>query len=116
MRLIYPKHLPTHTLRCMKTYWEAFLNKNRVGVAPSLPWAAREPATWSVGEVVGKLYVEKYFPPEHKKRMDQLVKNLLKSFELSITELTWMTDETEKAAQAKLSKHHHQDRLHQQMA
>ncbi len=58
----------------------------------------------SLGEVVGKLYVEKYFPPEHKQRMDHLVKNLLKSFELSINELSWMTPETKKAAQGKLSK------------
>ncbi len=58
----------------------------------------------SLGEVVGKLYVEKYFPPEHKQRMDLLVKNLLKSFELSINELSWMTPETKKAAQGKLSK------------
>ncbi len=58
----------------------------------------------ALGEVVGKLYVEKHFPPEHKQRMDHLVKNLLKSFELSINELTWMTPETKKAAQGKLSK------------
>lgn len=58
----------------------------------------------ALGEVVGKLYVEKYFPAEHKQRMDQLVKNLLKAFELSIHELEWMTDDTKKAAQAKLAR------------
>jgi predicted metalloendopeptidase len=58
----------------------------------------------ALGDVVGKMYVEKYFPPEHKERMDALVKNLLKSFELSIGELTWMSDETKQAAKVKLSK------------
>ncbi len=57
-----------------------------------------------MGEVVGKLYVEKYFPPESKARMDQLVKNLLRSFGQSIDDLTWMTDETKKRAKEKLAK------------
>ncbi len=57
-----------------------------------------------VGEIVGKLYVERHFPPEAKAQMDQLVKNLLKSFGSSINDLTWMTDETKKRAQEKLAK------------
>lgn len=58
----------------------------------------------ALGEVVGELYVHRHFPPEHKKRMDGLVKNLLKAFEQSIHELEWMTPETKKAAHAKLAK------------
>lgn len=58
----------------------------------------------SLGEVVGKLYVEKHFPPEAKARMEQLVANLIKAFEQSIDELTWMTDATKQRAQEKLSK------------
>ncbi len=58
----------------------------------------------ALGEVVGKLYVEKHFPPEAKQRMEQLVQNLLEAFRLSIDELTWMTDETKQRAQVKLSK------------
>jgi predicted metalloendopeptidase len=50
------------------------------------------------------LYVEKYFPPEAKARMEQLVANLIKAFEQSIDELTWMTDETKQRAKEKLSK------------
>ncbi len=57
-----------------------------------------------MGEVVGKLYVEKYFPPESKARMDQLVKNLLRSFGQSIDDLTWMTYETKQRAKEKLAK------------
>ena len=57
-----------------------------------------------LGEVVGKLYVEKHFPPESKARMDLLVKNLLSSFGNSIDGLSWMTDETKKRAKEKLTK------------
>ncbi len=58
----------------------------------------------ALGEVVGRLYVEKHFPPENKARMDALVKNLLRSFAESINELEWMTDETKARAADKLSK------------
>jgi len=58
----------------------------------------------SLGEVVGKLYVEKHFPPEAKARMEQLVDNLVKAFEQSIGELTWMTDATKAKAKEKLTK------------
>ncbi len=58
----------------------------------------------SLGEVVGRLYVEKHFPPEAKARMEELVANLVKAFEQSIDELTWMTDATKAKAKEKLSK------------
>lgn len=58
----------------------------------------------SLGEVVGRLYVEKHFPPAAKARMQQLVENLLKAFEQSIDELTWMTDATKLKAKEKLAK------------
>lgn len=58
----------------------------------------------ALGEVVGKIYVEKYFPPESKAAMDKLVKNLLRAFGDSIDDLTWMTDTTKTKAKEKLSK------------
>ncbi|HEX5788498.1 MAG TPA: M13-type metalloendopeptidase [Woeseiaceae bacterium] len=58
----------------------------------------------TLGEVVGRVYVEKYFPPEAKERMDELVGNLIKAYEKSISELDWMTDETKAQALDKLSK------------
>jgi len=57
-----------------------------------------------VGEVVGKVYVKKHFKPEAKERMVNLVKNLQKSFEQRINSLDWMSSETKKEAQVKLSK------------
>jgi putative endopeptidase len=58
----------------------------------------------SIGEGMGKLYVAKYFPADRKARMDQLVKNLLASYQTSIDGLDWMGPETKKEAQAKLAK------------
>lgn len=58
----------------------------------------------TLGEVVGKVYVEKHFPPEAKERMQTLVENLLKAYEISITELDWMSAATKTEALKKLSK------------
>ena len=57
-----------------------------------------------LGEMLGKLYVEKHFKPEAKERMEQLVQNVIKGFEVGIKELEWMTEETKIAALEKLSK------------
>lgn len=57
-----------------------------------------------LGEAVGKLYVAEYFKPEAKARMEELVGNLLKAYQHSINDLSWMTDETKVKAQEKLSK------------
>ncbi len=58
----------------------------------------------ALGEVVGKIYVQRHFKPEAKEKMDRLVKNLLKAFGTSIDGLTWMSDETKAKAKIKLSK------------
>lgn len=57
----------------------------------------------TIGFAVGKQYVEKYFPPESKARMDALIKNLLAAFKDGIDHLDWMSPETKKEAQAKLA-------------
>lgn len=56
----------------------------------------------SLGEAIGQLYVERYFPPESKARMDQLVENLRIAFAERIKHLDWMSDETKEKALAKL--------------
>jgi putative endopeptidase len=57
-----------------------------------------------LGEASGKLYVEKYFPPATKARIDELVRNLLKAYAVSIDQLPWMSAATKVEAQAKLRK------------
>ncbi len=57
-----------------------------------------------IGEALGKLYVAKYFPAESKQRMRTLVDNLMTAYRQSIDTLDWMSDDTKRAAQDKLSK------------
>lgn len=56
-----------------------------------------------MGEAVGKIYIAKHFPPEHKEKMEQLVEDLLAAYRESITSLDWMTDETRERALEKLA-------------
>jgi len=57
-----------------------------------------------LGEVVGKVYVEKHFSPEAKERMVGMVKNLLKAYAESIKKLDWMSEATKKEALKKVDK------------
>lgn len=58
----------------------------------------------TIGELVGKVYVERHFPPEAKARMDELVANLISAYEDSVRQLDWMSDATKAEALQKLSK------------
>jgi putative endopeptidase len=58
----------------------------------------------ALGEAVGEIYVAKHFPPAAKEKMDELVHWLIEAYRESITNLTWMTEETKKKALIKLSK------------
>lgn len=55
-----------------------------------------------LGEAIGKLYVEKYFPESSKKRMLELVHNLQTALAQRIDEATWMSAETKAQAKDKL--------------
>lgn len=56
----------------------------------------------TLGEAVGQMYVEKYFPAENKARMLELVKNLQTALGQRIDAQEWMSDETKAAAHEKL--------------
>ena len=56
-----------------------------------------------LGEAIGKLYVEKYFPASSKEMMIKLVKNLQTALSQRIDEATWMSAETKAQAQDKLA-------------
>lgn len=83
----------------------AFYSTTLSGVEEQQPrWKRAVDASDEVlGELTGKLYVERHFKPEAKARMEQLVANLIKAYEISIKELEWMTEETKVAALEKLS-------------
>ena len=54
------------------------------------------------GELIGKIYAEKYYPPQQKAAMEDLVGNLRKAMALNLKDLKWMGAETREQAQAKL--------------
>ena len=56
-----------------------------------------------LGEALGRIYVQKHFPPANKARMEKLVANLLAAYRESIETLDWMSPATKKEAQAKLA-------------
>lgn len=56
----------------------------------------------TLGEAVGQMYVKKYFPPQAKQRMVQLVKNLQLALGERIDQQEWMSDETKQKAHEKL--------------
>jgi putative endopeptidase len=57
----------------------------------------------NLGELLGQLYVQQYFTPESKQRMDELVTNLQNAFKTRIQQLDWMSDSTKEKATKKLT-------------
>ena len=57
-----------------------------------------------LGEVVGKLYVERHFPADSKARMQVLVANLQEAYRRNISSLEWMSPQTRQKALDKLDK------------
>jgi len=57
----------------------------------------------AAGEALGRLYVERHFPPAAKQQMDLLVANLLEAYRRNISELSWMSAETKAKALDKLA-------------
>ena len=57
-----------------------------------------------LGEAVGKIYVDRHFPPQAKASMDVLVDNLVEAYRQSISTLEWMGNDTRKRALEKLEK------------
>ncbi len=83
----------------------AFYNKTLLGTPEQRPrWKRAIGETEGLlGELVGKEYVARYFPPENKAAMDELVANLRLALGESLTEIKWMSEATKAEARAKLA-------------
>ncbi len=83
----------------------AFKGKYLTGIAEMKPRWKRcaESADQLLGEALGKKYVEKYFPPEAKARMQEMVRNLLAAMRDDILTRPWMSDDTKEKAMAKIA-------------
>ncbi|WP_299833659.1 M13 family metallopeptidase [uncultured Tenacibaculum sp.] len=85
--------------------WE-FYSKELRGAKEQRPRDERALASvnGSIGEAIGKLYVDKKFPPEAKQKAREMIDNVLLGFEKRINGLTWMSNSTKLKALDKLSK------------
>jgi predicted metalloendopeptidase len=86
------------------TGWE-FYGKTLDGQKERRPLKERALATinWSIGEAVGKLYVEKMFPPEAKEKAKEMVNYLQQAYKKRIDDLSWMSAETKVKAKEKVA-------------
>jgi putative endopeptidase len=81
-------------------FYGNFLNGQKVNKPR---WKRVQAATsGALGEAIGQLYVEKYFPPEAKEKAKKIVESLKVSMSESIKSLDWMSDVTKKEALKKL--------------
>jgi putative endopeptidase len=85
--------------------WE-FYGKTLTGALKQRPRheKALQVVNGTVGEALGKLYVEKMFPAEAKTKAYNMIKNVIRAYEIRINNLTWMSAETKKKAIEKLNK------------
>lgn len=84
--------------------WE-FYNQKLRGAKEQRPLDERALGTINgvLGEALGKLYVEKHFPPQAKETATEMVANIIKAYENRINNLSWMSEETKNKALEKLS-------------
>ncbi len=85
--------------------WE-FYSKELRGAKQQRPRDERALANLNgaIGEALGKLYVDKKFPPEAKVKAEEMIKNVMLGFEKRINALEWMSDDTKNKAIEKLTK------------
>ena len=83
----------------------AFFGKALTGASQQLPRWQRGVAVVNtyLGDEVGKIYAQRYFPPEAKARAEAMVANLIAAFRKRIEALPWMDPATKAEAQAKLT-------------
>jgi putative endopeptidase len=81
-----------------------FYGKKLSGTKELLPRWKRcvQSTNVNLGEALGEVYVQKYFPPEAKARAKEMVNNLIAALRADIPTLTWMGPETKKQAIGKL--------------
>jgi putative endopeptidase len=84
--------------------WE-FYGKTLTGALKQRPRheKALQVVNGTVGEALGKLYVEKMFPAEAKDKAFKMIRNVMRAYELRINNLSWMSPETKLKAVEKLN-------------
>lgn len=93
------------TTEIEKANWD-FYSKTLSGTKVQRPAEERALGTvnGSVGEAIGKLYVDAKFPPEAKAKAEEMIANVIEAFQNRISKLDWMTEDTKQKAIEKLDK------------
>jgi putative endopeptidase len=83
----------------------AFFGKAMTGAQQQMPRWRRGVGVVNafLGDDVGKIYAQRYFPPEDKAQADAMVANLIAAFRKRVNALPWMDPKTKAEAEAKLS-------------
>jgi putative endopeptidase len=107
------EYLSFHEIRRAAPFLsKAFVNENFAFTGTVLSGTPQLKERWkrgvdlangSLGEAVGQIYVERYFPPEAKAKADELVRNLIAAMDIRLSKLEWMAPETKAKARAKLA-------------
>jgi predicted metalloendopeptidase len=77
--------------------------KTPSGALPERGELAIDATNGALGEAVGQLYTQRYFPPEAKQKAQAMVHDLLAAYRQRISNLTWMSPTTKQKALAKLA-------------
>ncbi|MGH8028543.1 MAG: M13 family metallopeptidase, partial [Arenimonas sp.] len=109
----WKQYLAFHALdRASPFLPKAFANENFAFYGTSLNGTPEQQPRWKralnrvdaqLGEAVGKLYVDKYFPAQTRARADEMVANVLAAFGRRIDALDWMSPQTKAKAREKLA-------------
>ncbi|MCW3805771.1 M13 family metallopeptidase [Plebeiibacterium marinum] len=110
---VVKEYLKLYTLRSMSEYLgSSFVNADFDFYGKVIQGKKSKEPRWKtvqgvvnsgLGEAIGQLYVDKYFPPKAKVRMDALVENIRGGFAKRLKQLDWMSNETKVLAQDKLA-------------
>jgi putative endopeptidase len=110
---VWKAYLTFHVLdRNARLLPKAFADESFKFYGTALSGAPQQRARWkravdatsnALGDAVGKLYVQRYFPPEAKAVAQDMVKNIIAAFGQRIDKLDWMTPDTRAKAKAKVA-------------
>ncbi len=106
-------YLQSHLIQSSASYLDSTTFNNYFKFRSTLTGATAPRARWkraldaeerAMGEALGQLFVQEYFPPAAKQRYSDLVENMRTAYKERIQKLTWMSDSTKKLALNKLSR------------
>ena len=106
-------YLESHLIQSSASYLDTTTYNNLFNYYSTLTGATEPRARWkraldaeerAMGEALGQLFVQEYFPPAAKQRYSDLVENMRAAYKERIQKLTWMSDSTKKLALDKLSR------------